>query len=166
MAPAVNVVYALALALIVGGSAVLSAVVAPSVFGALPSRTQAAALFGRILTLFGAVEVTAAILVCAAGVYGATEYPGPAATLKLVLGGVLLAASILHHLWIFPVGRRMADEIGNFDAAPQTEAQQAQRRRFRRVHRVSMLLAMLVLLLGAALIVIEATRQSGGGRPF
>lgn len=136
-------IYQLSLTLIVGGLAVLGFIVAPMLFRALPSREQAGATFGRIFTVYGAVELTAAIAACACAVYWAYEAPGDRATLRLWLAGALLLVSILQHLWAFPVGRRLAE---------QPEA----RDRFRRVHRLTTMLAMVTLGLGLAQIVQSA----------
>ena len=139
----VGAIFSTGLTLIVGGLSVLAFIVAPMLFRSLPSREAAGSTFGRIFTAFGGVELTAAIAVCSCAVYWAYEAPGPRATLRLWMAGALLLVSILHHLWVFPVGRRMAE---------QPEA----RDRFKRVHRLSVSLAMATLLLGLALVVQAA----------
>lgn len=133
-------IYHISLTLIVGGLVVLCFIVAPTLFRTLPSREAAGATFGRIFTAYGAVELTAAIAACSCAVYWAYEAPGRPATVRLWLAGTLLVASIAQHLWIFPVGRRLAE---------MPEA----RDRFKRVHRLSTLLAMVTLGLGLALVV-------------
>lgn len=142
-----RVAWALALATIVGGSTALMFIVAPLLFRSLPSRAQAGTIFGRMLTVFGGVEVTAAIVLMFAAVFWLYERPGTGSTIRGTLAAVLLVASMLHHLWVVPVARRLREDIDADDAA---------RARFRKLHRLSSVLAMLTLALGAALIVYSA----------
>jgi hypothetical protein len=137
---------------VAGGLSALSFIVAPFLFRSLPSRTQAANIFGRCMTAFGGVEVTAALLAAACAGFWFHERAAPGDGPRVALAAALLAVSILHHLWIFPVGRRLAGEIGNFDVEPADEAGRAQRARFRRLHRLSVAMMLVTLLLAVGLL--------------
>ena len=139
-----SVAWALALAMVVGGSTVLMFIVAPQLFRSLSSRAQAGTIFGRMLTVFGGVEVTAAIVLMFVAVFWLYEQPGTGSTVRGTLAAALLIASMLHHLWVVPVARRLREEI-DADSA-----------RFRKLHRLSSVLEMLTLALGLALIVYSA----------
>lgn len=156
MNDAVSIANTLALALIAGGLVTLCFLAAPTVFRALPSRMQAAALFGRLFTAYGGLEVTAAIVACSAAVFWAYERPGPTSTLRLVLGSALLAASIAHHLVIFPLGERVAALAGNFDREPDTDAERDARARFKGIHRLSMAAALATLALAVVLLSVRS----------
>lgn len=152
---AVPIAYTLALAAVAGGLPVLCFLVAPTLFRALPSRMQAAALFGRLFTAYGGLEVTASIVACSAAVFWAYERPGPVAMLRLPLASALLVLSILHHLVIFPLGERVAAGAGNFDRDPDTDAERDARARFKGLHRLSMAAALATLALAVVLLCIR-----------
>jgi hypothetical protein len=106
---------------------------------------------------FGAVEITAGLILCFAAGYEAHEHPGTTSAIRLVGAVSMLTAAIVHHLWVFPLARRLRQEIGDFDGLPEGDPR---RGRFGRLHALSSALALLTLALGLGLILHGAVANA------
>jgi len=134
----------------VGGILFLSVAVAPAAFAILPTREQAGALVGMALTrlhILGYVAGAVFLVSRMARLRGMTGLASLAAAAVILM---LLLTVVSQHL----VSPRLADlrahmkaEFGSVDATPQGHALRAE---FGRLHGVSALLELAVLLVGVA----------------
>ncbi len=139
---AVQFLYLIALAVWVGGMAVLAFVVTPTIFAQL-ERRQAGALSGRILRRFDTVIYGCLVVAIAMASIRALRYD--AGTLASVIRYVMLV--VMAGLALFS-GTILARRIEA--ARPGDSADPTMRTRFARLHRLSVSIYMINMLLGAA----------------
>jgi hypothetical protein len=154
MIRAARTLYVTALGLWVGGMATLAFIVAPTVFKAAP-RPLAGTIFGSILRNFGVLEIAFALIASAAVVVlqASGNLRAKIGTLRL---GVLLLMLFLvcgSQFYIAPAIERERVAVPNFDSLP---AGVPARARFDALHRWSVRMAGLTLLLGAGLLIVSA----------
>ena len=146
-----NLVYHLGLAIWIGGTIVLGALVAPALFRALP-RPQAGGIFGPTLRKFARLRLGALIAtIAAAGIKHVAWESG--ATLWISLRwaalGVLAAAVVYEIAWLEP-----KLEARRVHLTPETGEDHPDRRAFNVLHRRAegLMKASLVAALAAMLI--------------
>jgi len=145
--------YTLALALWVGGGALYTFVLTPAIFAAYP-RNTAGEIVGTMMPhyfrfQFAAVVVAALVLIAAWRLW-----PGRrrAVCLALVIGA--LAAQTYVQLHLYPQILAVKSRVESFESNPDSP----ERKRFRSLHGVSMLLNLLVLMDGALLLALVPAR--------
>ncbi|HVE82138.1 MAG TPA: DUF4149 domain-containing protein [Myxococcales bacterium] len=145
----VHYVFLFALALWVGGGAVISFVVAPSVFRLASSRHQAGEIVGQILRRFDAYVMAAGPLALVLGVLEMAGTVGGARTLNLKLALVvsMVGLALYSRFALTPEIRKLRDEMG--DQLDQIPATDPRRRRFGQLHGFSVMCLLGEILLGA-----------------
>lgn len=143
------IIQILCLALWIGGSAVLLAIVTPEIFAQLPDKTLAGRLVGFILRKFRTVLLAAAVI------FGITIWVqiialGPVMALKLRLVLILVSCSILVECYIrFFVSDRMRkiveDPVESMAGSIESE--------LRKLHKRSLQSFVLNLFLGIAVVI-------------
>ncbi len=153
MIRAARSLYLTTLGLWVGGMATLAFIVAPTLFRT--ARPVAGTVFGSILRSFGVLQIVFAVLALAAVVaLQATGNLRPKtgyARLGILLLMLLLVCS--SQFFIAPAIERERAAVPNFDSVP---AGVPARARFDDLHRWSVRVAGLTLLLGAGLLIVSA----------
>jgi len=153
MIRAARSLYLTCLGLWVGGMATLAFIVAPTLFRT--ARPVAGTVFGSILRSFGMLQIVFAVLALAAVVVlHATGNLRPRT--GYVRLGILLLMLLLvcgSQFFIGPAIERERAAVPNFDSVP---AGVPARARFDALHRWSVRVAGLTLLLGAGLLVVSA----------
>ena len=154
MIRAARTLYIMVLGLWVGGMATLAFIVAPSVFRTA-SRPLAGTIFGSILRSFGVLEIAFALIALMAVVvlHAAGNIRPKTGILRL---GVLLLMLFLvcgSQFYIAPAIDRERAAVPNFDSTP---AGVPARARFDALHRWSVRMAGLTLMLGAGLLIVSA----------
>jgi hypothetical protein len=158
MIRAARALYLTALALWVGGMATLAFIVAPTLFRL--ARPVAGTVFGSILRSFGILQLVLALIALAAViVLHATGNIRPK-TGYLRLGILLLMLLLVcgSQFFIAPAIERERAAVANFDSVP---AGVPARARFDALHRWSVRVAGLTLLLGAGLLIVTAGSSEG-----
>lgn len=155
----------------VGGLVILSFLVAPVLFKSLGSRSQAGQAFGAILRAFSWVELPCAIvaLLSAAGLLWQSEARLWTQWAQI---GVLLLMTVLagfHDGYVLPAAHELRRSITHFDAEPATTEEKAARERFERLHRLSVsiygvnIVLGLILVAGSAMLPEFACKARSGG---
>jgi hypothetical protein len=135
----------------------LAFIVAPAIFRGVASRGDAGTIFGSILHSFGLVQMVLALLALAAIVVlqvGGDFRPGHGFYRLGILILMLLLVCVSQYS-IAPAIEAQRRAIPNFDAVP---AGVPARARFDSLHRWSVRLAGLTLILGAGLLVVSAAK--------
>jgi len=138
-----------ALALWVGGGAVLSFVVAPAVFDRAGSRRLAGEIVGQILRRFDAYVLAAgplALLLVVLEMAG-TVGGGRTLTLKLALVLGMVGLALYSRFALTPEIRRLRDALG--DQLDQIPKEDPRRRAFGRLHGFSVLCLLGEIVFGA-----------------
>jgi len=137
----------ISIAIIIGAVVFQSAVVAPSVFGALDGD-QAGQLLRRLFPAFFRLEIACGVI--AAGAFGAAAAIGLPGTGPLALAAsvAITLLAILSLALVAPINR--ARDAGDRAAS-----------RFRLLHGLSVALTLLVLLLGVAILFGYAAAAGG-----
>ncbi|HVR84846.1 MAG TPA: DUF4149 domain-containing protein [Planctomycetota bacterium] len=147
MMRAASAAFLAALGVWVGGMATLGFVVAPILFRSLPSRLEAGTIFGRILGVFGLLEIGLALVCLVALVVlrmaGALGSRGAAVRITAV--AIMLALVLVSQFYLSPQIVAERERIAGFDALPSGTPQKA---RFDRLHRLSVQVAGATLILG------------------
>ncbi len=127
-----NLTYHLGLALWVGGSVALGALVAPQLFRALP-REQAGGIFGRMLRRFARLRVGALVAaIAAAAVKYALWERTPTLWMAIRWAALLfMAAAVLYEI----AHLEGALERRRLELTPQMEAEDPRRRDFNALHK-------------------------------
>ncbi len=144
----------IAVATWVGGTIALGGIVAPVLFKRLPSRGLAGETFGEILARFEIVRyVLSALLVIALFLRTEAGTLGPAGTLtaRALLVAALASLSIYSGMVLAVKMQYYRSKIENFDTVP---ADDPWKLKFNALHRRSVRLAMLGLMLAVALLLL------------
>lgn len=152
--------YAFALALWVGGGVLYTFVLTPAIFDAYP-RNTAGEVVGTMMPHFFGFQFLAAAVAALALIVLWRAWPGRgrALCLALIVGALVVHAFVQWRL--YPEILAVKSRVASFESAPDAP----ERRRFRTLHGVSMLLNLLVLADGAVLLALLQPRRSGpGGR--
>ncbi len=146
-----NLVYHLGLAIWIGGTLVLGALVAPALFRALP-RLQAGAIFGPTLRRFARLRLAALVAtIIAAGIRHALWERTPTLwiSLRWAALGVLAAAVLYEQAWLEPKLEerrvRLTPEMG--EEHPERRAFNVLHRRAEGLMKASLVAALLAMLL-------------------
>jgi uncharacterized membrane protein len=142
-----SAVFLSALGLWVGGMATLGFVVAPILFQSVHSRLEAGTIFGRILGVFGWLEIGLALVCLVALVLlrWGRGLGGRGAALRIGSVAIMLALVLVSQFYLSPQIVAERERIAGFDALPSGTPQKA---RFDRLHRLSVQLAGATLILG------------------
>jgi uncharacterized membrane protein len=149
--------YHLALTILVGGSLVLGAAVAPALFASSGSRADAGTLFGNILARFDGLAVFSVIALAITSVFKAigfevTGTPDIRLVLRWIALTVLAVATLYSSAWANPVARQIRGATAGFDELPQSSPPRAEfarlHRRSRRAMSVAVVCGLLALFLG------------------
>ncbi len=167
----VRFLHVLALAVWLGGMAVLGAVVAPSTFQVLQAREAVAgrvlagAVFGTALDRFQFVAYAcAAVVLVTLGLMALARPRGRALALRAAIATALLAISLYAGLSVYPEVDRVQAAIGA-DVSPSTlEATDARRVRFDALHERSTTLMQINLVGTLALLAWCARDGRSDGR--
>lgn len=145
-------IFVTALGVWVGGMAALGLIVAPAVFGTVPSRLQAGTIFGSILERFGPVQIGLAVvcLLSLAALRLLGGLPNRAAAVRFGGVAVMLILVLVSHCYLAPAIVREREGIANFDSVPSGTPEKAV---FDRLHRTSVRLAVLTLAIGVGVLV-------------
>jgi len=132
------------------GAIALSFIVAPGIFALMPTRQQAGAVVGLILARLHLLGyVCAAIYLGVALAQRRAEISSEKYAALLVVAMLLL--TLVSQQWITPrLGDLRAQMVSSFGSIDQTPQDHALRRAFGRLHGMSSLLELLVLLCGLA----------------
>ena len=136
---ALQFLYHLALAILVGGALALGAAAAPAIFASVRSRGEAGAIFGSVLGRFDGLAVLSVVLIVVTSVLKATAFevtgvPETRLVVRWIALLVLCGATLYSSAWASPVARSIRaqtpgwDDLG--DDAPM-------RREFQSLHRSS-----------------------------
>ena len=139
----------LALALWVGGSAVTTFVVAPTVFGKAPTRALAGEIVGEILRRQGLLTLGCLVVLAASGGTRAAIWENPVwpAVLRYSLLGVAMILALIGIVGLGPAVRRLRASFGRpIDEVPEDDPK---RQAFRRLHGLSMAVNLFQLLLAS-----------------
>jgi len=147
----------LVLALWVGGGALYTFVLTPAIFAAYP-RNTAGEIVGTLMPHYFRVQFAAAAVVALLLIALWRAWPGRrrALCLALVLGALAVQGFVQWRL--YPQILEVKSRVASFESAPDAP----ERRRFRRLHGVSMVLNLLVLADGTVLLALM--RPPTGGR--
>jgi hypothetical protein len=153
MIRAARSLYLTALGLWVGGMATLAFIVAPTLFRT--ARPVAGTVFGSILRTFGVLQIVLALSALASVVVLHASGALRPKTGVLRLGILLLMLLLVcgSQFLIAPAIERERAAVPNFDSIP---AGVPARARFDALHRWSVRVAGLTLLLGAGLLIVSA----------
>ena len=135
-----------------GGIAVLSSLVAPTLFAKLPSRAQAGELFGHILTRFYVLEIALGFLLLTLAMlrWKYCSAPMSSTIARIVVIVLMIGASLAAQFHVRPQLKELREKIGNFEEA---RADNPDRMLFGKLHRQSVML-MAFNLLGTVLLLI------------
>jgi uncharacterized membrane protein len=142
------------LAVWVGGTVILSFLVAPVLFKTLGSRHLAGQAFGAILKAFSWVEWGCALLACACAAWLLFRST-PRTWIQWAHAGVLLVMTglaIVHGAFILPAAHEIRRQITAFDAPPAHPEEKEFRERFELLHRISVSIYGVNILLGLVLL--------------
>ena len=142
----------LALALWIGGSVALGALVAPVLFKRLPSRSTAGETFGEILARFEILRyVLSAMLVLALFLRTESGSPGPWIATRAILVSILASISIYSGMVVAVKMQYVRGKIPNFETVAADDPWKV---KFDGLHRRSVRLMMLALLLAFATLLL------------
>ena len=145
----VHYVFLFALALWVGGGAVISFVVAPAVFDQAGSRHLAGKIVGQVLRRFDIYILAAGPVALLLGLVEMAGTVGGERTLTLKLGLVtgMLGLALYSKFALAPEIRRLRDQMG--EQLDQVPREDPRRRAFGRLHGFSVLCLLGEIFLGA-----------------
>ena len=153
MIRAARSLYLTSLGLWVGGMATLAFIVAPTLFRT--ARPVAGTVFGAILRSFGVLQIVFGLLALSAVVvlHATGNIRPKTGTLRLGILVLMLLLVCGSQFFIAPAIERERAAVPNFDSVP---AGVPARARFDALHRWSVRVAGLTLLLGAGLLIVSA----------
>ena len=153
MRTVITLIYNLALALWVGGGVLYTFVLTPAIFAAYP-RNTAGEIVGTMMPHYFRFQVAAVAVAALALAALWRLWPGRrrAVCLALVIGA--LAAQTYVQLHLYPQILAVKSRVESFESNPDSP----ERKRFRSLHGVSMLLNLLVLMDGALLLALVPAR--------
>jgi uncharacterized membrane protein len=149
--------YHLALAILVGGSLVLGTAVAPALFAATRSRSEAGTLFGNVLVRFDGLAVFSVIVLTITSVLKALAFevtgtPDTRLVVRWLALAVLAVATLYSSAWANPVARQIRAATPGFDEQPQNSLVRAEfarlHQRSRRAMSVAVVFGLVALFLG------------------
>jgi uncharacterized membrane protein len=157
MRAVVTLIYHLALALWVGGGVLYTFVLTPAIFAAYP-RNTAGEIVGTMMPHYfrsqlAAMAVAALVLVALRRIWPARRR---ALCLALIIGALAVQTYVQVHL--YPQILAVKSRVASFESDPDSP----ERRRFRSLHGVSMLLNLLVMADGALLLALVPPRDARG----
>jgi uncharacterized membrane protein len=136
----------LALSLWVGGGAAIAFLAAPVVFERAESRTRAGEMVGGMLRRYERMVLFCILVSASSAGLGAVFFRTRAAALQVGVVGVMAGLALVSQRWVGPRIAALRAEMGEVSAVARDDPR---RRRFGRLHGVSVLLLMGQLLLGA-----------------
>jgi len=150
--------YTLALALWVGGGALYTFVLTPAIFAAYP-RNTAGEIVGTMMPHYFRFQFAAAAVAALVMIALWRAWPGRsrALCLGLVLGALAVQSFVQWRL--YPQILEVKSRVASFESAPEAP----ERRRFRTLHGVSMLLNLLILADGTLLLALTQPRRPATG---
>ena len=135
---AIQFVYHLALALLVGGGLVLGSVVSPALFRTAASRSEAGALFGAALARWDGLAILCVVLLVIASAlklgFEITGAPEPRLVARWAALVVLCASVLYSSGWANPVARSLRAQTAAWDDLPESTPV---RREFAKLHASS-----------------------------
>ncbi len=148
---ALQFLYHLALAILVGGGLVLGSAVAPAIFKTIPSRAQAGNVFGAALARWDGLAILCVILVVVTSVLkaGAYEVAGVPETRLIVrwIALVVMSGAVIYSSgWANPVARSLRSQVRDWDEQPESTPA---RREFNGLHKSSSRAMRIALVAGA-----------------
>jgi hypothetical protein len=148
---ALQFLYHLGLAILVGGGLVLGSAVAPAIFRTLPSRAEAGSVFGAVLARWDGLAIFCVILVVVtsvlkAGAYEVTGAPEARLIARWIFLVVMSAALVYSSGWANPVARSLRSQVREWDDEPESSPV---RREFNGLHRRSSRAMRVALFAGA-----------------
>jgi uncharacterized membrane protein len=134
---ALQFVYHLALAILVGGAAVLGLAAAPAIFASVRSRGEAGAIFGAVLGRYDAFAVPCVFLIFATSVLKATAFevtgtPETRLFVRWIALLILCGATLYSSVWASPVARSIRAQTPGWDDLREDAPL---RREFQSLHR-------------------------------
>lgn len=141
--------YLLALALWVGGGALYTFVLTPVIFAAYP-RDTAGEIVGTMMPHYFHFQFAAAAVAALGIIVLRRTWPGRRRTLCLVLVLGALAVQCFVQWRLYPQILAVKSRVASFESAPDAP----ERKRFRTLHGVSMLLNLLILADGTLLLAL------------
>ena len=155
MRAAITMIYSFALALWVGGGVLYTFVMTPAIFAAY-SRNTAGEIVGTMMPHYFRFQFAAAAVAALVMVALWRAWPGRSRLLCLGLVLGALAAQSFVQWRLYPQILEVKSRVASFETAPESP----ERRRFRTLHGVSMLLNLLILADGTLLLAL-ARRPAG-----
>jgi uncharacterized membrane protein len=162
MRAVITLIYHLALALWVGGGVLYTFVLTPAIFAAY-SRNTAGEIVGTMMPHYFRVQFAAVVVVALVLVALWRTWPARRRALCLALVIGALAAQTYVQVHLYPQILAVKSRVASFEADPDSP----ERKRFRSLHGVSMLLNLLLLVDGALLLALVPARdaQAPGAQP-
>ncbi len=143
---ALAVIYQFVLALWVGGMAIFTFLVTPAIFRSY-GRDRAGEIVGKLFPGYFGYKLGVSIL--ALLLFSLMGRPGGAAPLSFLILALLLNLS--HRFLLYPEIQKVKKGVASFEADPDSPL----RKRFRKLHAVSMALNLAVLVIGIVVMVEE-----------
>ncbi len=142
----------LAVSVWLGGIAVLSSLVAPTLFAKMPTRAQSGEMFGYILSRFYVLEIALGVLLFVFGMLRWKYFAAPMgfSVLRLVLLALMIGATLTAQFYIRPQLKELRQKIGSFEKAAEDHPDRVL---FGKLHQQSVML-MSFNLLGAMLLLV------------
>lgn len=142
--------YHLSLGILIGGSLVLGAAVAPAIFRTVASRGEAGGIFGGVLARWDGLAILCVIVVVLTSVLkaGAFEASGGVETRLLVrwVALALVAAAVLYSSgWANPIARQVRAQTPRWDELPDGAPVRVE---FAKLHRSSTRAMQIAILAG------------------
>lgn len=135
---ALQFLYHLGLAVLVGGAIALGAAAAPAIFRAARTRSEAGTIFGAALARFDQLAILALVVVAVTSVLKLLAFEeqsvGPRLVARWLALAALAAAVLFTSAWSNPVARAVRGQTPGFDDLPENSLA---RREFARLHRSS-----------------------------
>jgi uncharacterized membrane protein len=142
-----------ALALWVGGGVLYTFVLTPAIFAAYP-RNTAGEIVGTMMPHYFRFQIAVVAVAALVLVAFRRVWPGRRRALCLALVLAALAAQAYVQWRLYPQILAVKSRVASFESAPDSP----ERKRFRSLHGVSMMLNLLVLMDGALLLAIVPAR--------
>jgi uncharacterized membrane protein len=149
--------YHLALAILIGGSLMLGAAVAPALFASSRTSADAGTLFGSILARSDGLAVFSVIVLVITSVLKAVGFevtgaPDTRLVLRWLALGVLAVSTLYSSAWANPVARQIRAATTGFDELPQSTPARIEfarlHQRSRRAMSVAVIFGLVALFLG------------------
>jgi uncharacterized membrane protein len=145
--------YNLVLGLWIGGMAIFSFVLTPVIFRSY-GRDTAGEIVGRLFPYYFPYNLALSIAALALLLVFSADRTSLGYKLSLALVAAAIAVNVFVSFKLHPEARRVKREIHSFESVPP---ESPLRRRFSRLHGVSMALNLLVLADGVALLLISSS---------